>query len=654
MKQEFSAWTPVKTEQEDGCFSVSVWGRTYRFDHSLLPTEIITAGRSVLSAPMELKAEFGGTVGEWHDFWYLVTEESEESVTVLVSANCENVIANATVTIEFDGFVKTELRLMNHGTFGYGMVTPKVRLTGLSLNVSVAAESSTLFHYWPNAKNSIAVGTNVINAGATETVVFPFKPYVWTGWEDGGLGLFCGESEKGFELDDSERCIEVEKAAESTNITLHFLDHTPCEWAEKGEDKWSETVNPLTYCFGFQATPVKPLPEQREEYYKRMHAIWTGTPQSRRHPYHGEIYRSDYVEKCAEAGVKWLILHEEWTVIQNYGRPQDEEKFKQFVEKCHRLGMKVMVYFGYEYSSLVPEFNRRADDYLIKTTNGSYGGGWQRTPYQRDFMVCYRGGYSDEMIRRVEHVMDDYGVDGIYTDGTFVPWECANESHGCGWRDREGALHICYPVLAVREHVKKLYRAIHKRGGILDTHQSSCCMMPTLSFCDSYYDGENIQGLLQNHPEAMTTDSFRAEFYGRNLGIPCNFIAYSANGYPMSFPAAFSLVHDVFPRPSQIWDLPYMAKIWEIFDKYSLNEAEFAPYFSQREVMVDQAVVSLYRGADTVAAVYDVTPGRETAQFHAPGFSKAEDLFSGAVYELKDGKAELPAKLRELQLYRLS
>lgn len=654
MINEFSAWTPVKTEQFEDGFSVSVWGRTYEFKNSFMPTKITTANRSVLYAPVTLNAEFGEITGQWHDFWYLVTEETEECVTIMVSANCENLVANATVTIEFDGFVKMELRLMSHGTFGYGAIGTKARLTGLSMNVKVTSDASSLFHYWPNAKNSIAVGTTVINAGATETVAFPFKPYLWTGWEDGGLGLFLGESEKGFELDNPDRCIVVEKCVDYTDITLNFIDHMPSDWQEKGEDRWYETLNPLFFTFGFQATPVKPMPEEREEYYKRMHAIWVGEPGKGRHPRHGELYEIDYAEQCAAAGAKWLILHEEWTVIQNYGRPQDEEKFKKFVEKCHNLGMKVMVYFGYEYASLVPEFSRNADDYLIKTVKGSFAGGWQRTPYQRDFMVCYQGGYSDEMIKRVEHVMDDYGVDGIYTDGTFVPWECANENHGCGWRDKNGELHIGYPVLAVREHVKKLYATIKKRGGILDTHQSSCCIMPTLAFCDSYYDGENIQGLLKSKPEAMTTDSFRAEFYGKNLGIPCNMIAYSSDGYPMSFPAGFSLIHDVFPRPSQPWDLPYIAKIWDIFDEYQLNKASFKAYFEQTKVTADKAIVSLYEGEQTVAVVYDVTLDREEFELCAPGFTKITDLLNGGSFELKDGKGTLPARVRELQMYLLS
>jgi len=85
-----------------------------------------------------------------------------------------------------------------------------------------------------------------------------------------------------------------------------------------------------------------------------------------------------------------------------------------------------------------------------------------------------------------------------------------------------------------------------------------------------------------------------------------------------------------------------------------LNEATFKAYFEQTKITADKAIVSLYEGEKTVVVVYDVTSGRDKFTLNAPGFSKVTDLLNGGTYELKDGKAVLPARVRELQMYLLS
>lgn len=291
------------------------------------------------------------------------------------------------------------------------------------------------------------------------------------------------------------------------------------------------------------------------------------------------------LEKIAASGAKWLILHEDWSLIQNYGVPKDKEEFLRFADACHKLGLKLMVYFGYEISTLMPGFLDVCEEALNKNVNGNYVGGWQRKPAQRDFTVCYKGSYSDTMIERVAYVMDELKVDGIYTDGTYVPWECANEAHFCGYRDADGQLHDTYPIWAVRKHVKRLYECVHQRGGIIDTHQSSCCMMMTLAFADSYFDGENIQGMVAENIGSLKLDSFRCEFMGLNMGIPCNFISYVNEKFTMRSIAGITLLHNVFPRGRTLEDLKFMSDIWKIYDDFGVENATWHPYWEQTDIV---------------------------------------------------------------------
>lgn len=648
MKKEFSAFGPVKLHKTDTGVIFDVWGRTYEFLESFVPTKITILGNEVLTAPISLNAYFKDrNIGIWKNFHYIVHKADDEQAVVLVSAECENILANATVTIEFDGFIKIDLRIMNYYSCSKGEGRFP-RLQGLDLTANFKAEYSTLFHYWPNDKSSILPSSTVINSGNTETSAYSFKPYIWAGNEKLGLAIFCGESDKNYELADNEKCIEVERNPDNTSIRVHMIDSMPEDWAEKKEDSWLRTLTPLFFTFGFQATPVKAMPNDREQFNKIIHFIFNQEGKMQLKPF----IDGDAIEKAAKAGAKWVIFHEDWTAIQNYGYPEDIEGFKAAIEKCHKLGLKVMVYFGYEYSSLAPDFNQKADEYLIKVSDGSFAGGWQREPIQRDFMTCYNGPYSEVQLKRVEYVMDELGVDGIYTDGTYVPWECANESHGCGYRDKNGKLHPTYPILADREHVKKLYSIVHKRGGIIDAHQSACCLMPILAFADSYFDGENIQGLTRN--KKLRLDQFRCEYAGGNFGLPTNFIAYTNDEFTMENMLALPVLHNVLPRCSKYGDIEYMGRIWDIFDKYGLHNAEFIPYYDNNIITAQEnAFVSVYNGQKTIAVLCNMDDEKTQVEVFSE-FESMKDLMTGEIYKFIDCKTIVNAPAVSFRIYEIA
>lgn len=586
---KYDAWKPVASQCTSDAFTCEVTGRKYVFDKSIFPTSVFVGDEDILYSPISINAMFGDIKGEWEKQQVILLEKNEEKAVYAVTQTCENIIVNADITVEFDGFVKVDFRIMNFWSFHKDKAA---RLTGFSIDIPIKNKYSSLMHFWPNCESGVCLSGKVLNSYATPNgeSAFPFKPYLWAGWEYGGLGICC-ESDKNFELDNPDKCMTVTKYDEYTNLHISLLDRTPEDWQGR-IDEWGNTLRPITYSIGIQATPVKEFPRNNLKEFRAFHLY--NVP---KFPIFEKVKGNGdtLLEKIASHGINWLILHEDWTVVQNYGLPENEEQFKTFVKDCHDLGIKVMVYFGYEVSSLYPGFNDCCDEYLNKNIKGNFVGGWQRPPMQRDFTVCYGGDYSDVMIDRVKHVMDDYGVDGIYTDGTYVPWECANEAHGCGYRDKNGELHFVYPIYAVREHVKKMYAAVHERGGIIDTHQSSCCMMPTLAFADSYFDGENIQPMLREDMANLKLDSFRTEFMGENMGISCNFISYTNSGFSIRLIAGISLLHNVYPRANVYDDLAFSKKIWDIYDEFGVADATWHPYWEQNEITAqDKVHISYY------------------------------------------------------------
>ncbi len=654
MKKAFSAWTPVVLEDRADGFTLRVWGRSYTFDHAILPTSITSRDGELLDRPVKLVPVFGDRAEEWTEITHALVSADDEKAVLTVSATAGNVVFSGTVTAEFDGFVRVDLRLCNFWEFSDDDLAVS-KLTGLSLDVVMNEAHSGLFHYWPNDKTSIIPAKDVMNSGRLVCGDYPFKPYVMFGNEEAGLGLFLGESHKGFCLNDEDRCITVSEENGKARMQMHIFDRMPDAWGGEA-DRWVSALPPLCFTIGFQATPVKPVKVSDMDYKYFHYGVGACSDPIMAGKFRDPEFLAQTLE---EAGVRRLVLHEQWSVIQNYGLPADPVYFKSLIAACHRHNIRVLVYFGYEYSTLHPQFNEKAEEWLIRTGDGHFTGGWQRKPHQRAFMVCYRGGYAEELRRRIAYVMDELGVDDIYTDGTYVPWECANEAHGCGWRNSKGELRSSFPVLAVREHVKKMYELVHDRGGIIDTHQSTCCIMPTLAFCDSIYDGENIQDQLhKDNLDFLDLAAFRTEYMGYNLGLAANFIAYTETDRPMAALEGLSLLHNVHCRPCFFTDLPYMSQIWDIFDVYHLNDAEWVPYWRNDVVTADgpRVTVSAYKAADgsVTAVVMNACADCTETTLQVPAHcTRLTDLFTGDECPVENGTVTVPVELCRLHLFRM-
>ncbi len=216
----------------------------------------------------------------------------------------------------------------------------------------------------------------------------------------------------------------------------------------------------------------------------------------------------------------------------------------------------------------------------------------------------------------------------------------------------------------MRDHVRKLYEAVHERGGLIDTHQSSCCIAPTLAYCDSYYDGENIQGaLIRSITEGrgltsfLSLPAFRTEYMGKNLGLIDQFIAYTNPeiGWTIEKLCALTLIHDVIPRPRQIGaptaesmavDLDYIEKIWRAFDEFGVEDAAWLPYWEQNDVAACEtkdAYLSLYRGARVLGVLSNLATQSQTVRVRTDKPS-VENVLTGEVYAAKDGRIEFVAE----------
>lgn len=640
--------------QENRC-KLEVWNREYVFDGSVFPASVRIGGEEILAAPIRLVPILADGEGEWKNFSLFPVEKADDRAHFMAAAEADNVMVNAEVTAEEDGFVRVDFGVLPHWAMPWTKnAGQKARLRGLRLELPLKKKFASLMHYWPNCESAVCLSGRVLNSFAVpgEGIRLPFKPYVWFGTEELGLGV-ATESDENYLVDDENAVFDVSAEGETVLLRVTLLDRLPEDWQAHPE-AWGDNLKMLTYSFSFQATPVKEFEKENLRSFRAYHNDFDTILAE------GEKLGDKYafLDEIAAAGANWVVFHERWSLIQNYGFPRDEEAFKACVRACHERGLKTMVYFGYEASTLMPGFFARKDEILCKNVTGASVGGWQRYPIQKDHIVCYAGSYGETMLERVRYAMDELGVDGIYTDGTYVPWECANPAHGCGWRDAAGRTHATYPVYAVREHVKKLYAEIRRRGGRSDTHQSSCCLMPTLSFCDSYYDGENIQGLIAEDPANLRPDVFRAEFLGRNLGISCNLISYTSEKFTIRMAAGISLIHNVLPRAGKPEDLRFMGRVWKIYDAFGADKAAWTDYFSPANEYAgapEGLYVSYYdRDGERLCVLCSLNKNLTEARLPAKGFTEAEDCLDALPgCRIEGGELVIPMNYVDVKLVRL-
>ena len=638
-------WTNMTVQEFENGYAVNVWGRTYTFANSLFPTSIVTQGVELLDSPIQLKMDFGYGEQTPYAFEYQIMEKANDKVVVTSSALCGNIIVNVATTLEFDGFIKFAVRLVPVGQFEYvkgwqddWAQTTDILLKSARLSIPLKSPKSSLLHYWPSGEDS-SVQKPIVTSGYFGDLSLPFKASVWAGNENVGLN-FCMESDENIQLDDKNTCIRTTIGEDANEISIQLLDKAPRQWTSHKEN-WGDALDPVSYVMMLEATPIKPLTRSVQDDWRVIVSDVSGKD----------------LDTAAKYGAKWAHFHEDWSMIQNFGYPKDKENTKEIVKKAHSLGLKVMPYFGYEYSTAMVDWEEKKDEYLIVNKHGHHTGLWTRgKTYQRAYMTCYHSGYSERVLEAARYAMDEMGFDGIYTDGMYMPIECANEKHGCGYRDADGVLHPTFPILACREHVKKLYALVHERGGRVDAHQSSCCVLPIMAFCDSYFDGENLQyAMADNMMATMRLEAFRCEFYGKNFGITPQMVTYlKPPHYVMRNVLSLCLLHDMLPR---LWlnstpeELQEVSAVWQAYDSFGVSSAKWIPYWEKATSVTSDhkgVYISAFEKEDGILAfisVFDDTSDAHELELSLPAtFHQAKEWFDGQCYSVVDGKMKVVLK----------
>ncbi len=525
----------------------------------LLPTQISAGGRQLLYSPILLTAD-AGALDDIRGKSVLVGNDGNSATWKWQGDSSAFRIA-ARMSADCDGFSWYDITL-----------TPKypVKLSSLRLVVPRGGETARYIHATEFQWGAQLSGSLREHGGRWN---HKFMPYVWLGDEERGLA-WCAESPAGWMLSEPANALLVETKDDSTLFTATFLDHEVT------------ITSPVRLEFGLQATPVKPVSFS-----------W----RAKARIYHGIKYHDDEPDKFGRikldtlqrAGVKTVIYHDMWPAYYGQLIPEQPEALHALISACHKRGIKLLVYIGYGVARNAPEIQGHHDEWsvipLIPWT----------TDYKPEFRIfdatCARSGWRDWLVTGIDKLFTDYDIDGLYFDGTTEAFRCQNESHGCGWRDTSGTFHPTYCVRDVRSMMRRIADVVHKHkpDAILDAHMSASLTVPTLSFLDSYWDGEQYESYTKDDNVEIPLDAFRAEFMGYAHGLDAQFLCYVNRPFTTDEAITVAWLHGVEVRPGSLGQLTTCSRIWGVMDRFGITSATWLPYWSNSGVVSGDSSVKI-------------------------------------------------------------
>lgn len=617
---------PLRAESEGPNHTVHILGRDYTFGADGMLTSVLSQGHELLAGPVRLVMQEDGNPSGWLDNYFnnesasFVQRRTDKEIIICGAKQSKRFVIDVCNTVNFDGNIDIDLKLMTSSlTFKqvYGLEKiEKMRyiLDKLWIEIPLKATECTLFHMYRNteinsemkyADGTVDKGSALSSSGRIpdQSVSMSFKPLLWLGNEERGFCFFAANN-RYWQPETDGSAMEIVHEKDTIVLRIRLLDSHPRAW-EGDPMEGNLLYRPIEFNFGFHITPVKTFPKQ--PYIHNAFHLDCGSKIEGN--YMDYMSAENRFDRLVEKGVTTLILHEKWNTSQNWFELSEfSAKQLNFIcDECHKRGIKVLPYFGFELSTMSPEWSTAKENVLVTRKVNQFHGGHWRVPFQRNYGLCFNTECSDWMIKGVTELMDKYHVDGIYLDSTVFPRYCEEVSHGCGWYDYDGNLHGSYPFKALRRLFKNLYDTVDSRGGVITVHSSGVLNYTAAPYIHQFWFGEVLQKeLMKGSRENVNLDYFRAEYIGRNVGVPVEFIVYeNLPLWDYETALSISLIHGVLPRPNNInRPLEVMSKVWKIFDAFPIEKSDWKPYWNNNATTSDERVrVSYYKYTTLIGEV---------------------------------------------------
>jgi len=503
-----------------------------------LPTQITTRSEPVLAGPIRLVAE---SPAAWDA--PEVTEEKPFRVTLAGTGKLGALSATYATLMEFDGLVRTDLTL-----------TPPAggtKLASLTLEVPLRADVAA---YYRNPKCQEWDGKSL-----DEPV---FLPYAWLGNEDRGLSWFM-ESAANWRIGEGQPAMTFRREGDAVVVRLHLIS------------KPVDVTKPLTYTFGFEATPVRPLSPV--------------------------IYDQRFASGPQFKGSNLFVYG--WSKQISYlnGRliANDPAGQRALVDKWRAAGKESLSYTCAQCTaSTSPEYGFFADEW-----NQPYGAtfaGYKRVPDDAPYgmvPVCPQSTFPDFLVWCAKENLTNDWSGGIYTDIDGAT-PCDNAAHGCGYTDAFSRTGRTWPLYAHRALSRRLYAACHDAGKLYFSHAHSNWYSLFNAFNDGWCPGEQYSSAVMRKPNFYMDDIpdrvWRTEFCSASTGVATFLLpelgrltgeeALRDRG-PSECCLSAAMCYGV-PLWAGSINQQVVEEVWAVQQQFGMEGAEFVPFWKQRDLAV--------------------------------------------------------------------
>lgn len=379
---------------------------------------------------------------------------------------------------------------------------------------------------------------------------------------------------------------------------------------------------PVTYRFGFIATPVTP-PEPR---HWQAYAFTVGQDR--------EMALSDRM-------LLWGGLSDYYATFRTNKPDKDQQKL-ELVREIRSKRKSVLAYTTYSHvEEGVVEVPLEWALSPVKGGIYSRSMGGAQSDRNRVFLCPGSRDWVEWKMRDLRAAVERYGVDGFYVDTSYIILPCANALHGHGWVDDDGQRQWDYPLWSMREIWRRSYEMLCQTRGAaaIYAHHKGGCPAALAAFTSAYCDGEQYTAQSIKH---LTLDAFRAQVAGRNMGPLAIFLNeyYRSANYNAQKKAEhhnpkeglmLALLHDVLAK-----GYPGLHPVRELIalrDDLGIADAVWQPYYAAHARWhcrrLEGCVVSSYRTArgDTLLVIGNPTYEAATVQLDGPDEAKRGQTF---------------------------